>query len=63
MLCDIPSNMKGLFYREQVNIDLKDPIFKPSTPMHYVTELYDILINSQQWHPYLLVYINGDSDH
>jgi hypothetical protein len=63
MLCDIPSDMEGSFYRGQVNIGLKDPIFESSTPMRHATELYDILINSQQRHPYLLVYTDGGSDH
>lgn len=62
MLCDIPSDMKGSFYRGQVNIGLKDPIFESSTPMRHA-ELYDILINSQQGHHYLLVYTDGGSDH
>ncbi|GES96452.1 hypothetical protein GLOIN_2v1782174 [Rhizophagus clarus] len=62
MLCDIPSNMKGSFYREQVNIGLKDPIFESCTPMRHTTELYDIIINLQQWHPYLLVYTDGALD-
>jgi hypothetical protein len=63
ILCDIPSNIEGSFYHEQINIGLKDPIFESSTPICHTTELYDILINSQQWHPYLLVYTNGGSDH
>ncbi|PKY62938.1 hypothetical protein RhiirA4_490414, partial [Rhizophagus irregularis] len=63
MLCDIPSDMEGSFYRGQVNIGLKDPIFESSTPMRHATELYDILINSQQRHSYLLVYTDGGSDH
>ncbi|GBC46844.1 hypothetical protein GLOIN_2v1782174 [Rhizophagus irregularis DAOM 181602=DAOM 197198] len=62
MLCDIPSDMEGSFYRGQVNIGLKDPIFESSTPMRHA-ELYDILINSQQGHHYLLVYTDGGSDH
>jgi hypothetical protein len=55
--------MEGLFYRRKVNIRLKDPIFESSTPMCHVAELYDILVNSQQGHPYLLVYTDGDNDH
>ncbi|EXX51682.1 hypothetical protein RirG_259690 [Rhizophagus irregularis DAOM 197198w] len=55
--------MKGSFYRGQVNIGLKDPIFESSTPMRHAAELYDILINSQQGHHYLLVYTDGGSDH
>ncbi|CAG8697194.1 14904_t:CDS:2 [Rhizophagus irregularis] len=30
---------------------------------HHATELCDILINSQQWHPYLLVFTDSGSDH
>jgi len=55
--------MEGSFYHRKVNIGLKDPIFESSTPMRHAAELYDILVNSQQGHPYLLVYTNDGSDH
>ena len=44
MLCNIPDNMEGSFYRGQVNIGLKDAAFQASSVLQHITELYDIFL-------------------
>jgi hypothetical protein len=63
MLCDIPNNIDESFYRGQVYVGLKDPIFQPSDPLRHITELYDILIKTELDRPYLFLYTDGGPDH
>lgn len=63
MLCEIPATIEESFYRGQVYISLKDPIFQPSDSLRHMTELYKILNNTNENKPYLLLYTDGGPDH
>jgi len=63
MLCNIPDNMEGSFYRGQVNIGLKDAAFQASSALRHMTELYDILLHTEMHHPFLMLYTDGGPDH
>jgi len=63
ILCDIPTTIEESFYRGQVYIGLKDPIFQPSDSLHHITELYKILNDSNENKPYLFLYTDGRPDH
>jgi hypothetical protein len=63
MICDIPNNIEDSFYKGKVKIGLKDAIFQGSSSLRYMTELYDILINTKLDHPFLMLYTDGGPDH
>src|ERR1043165_1839203 len=63
MICDIPESIEQSFYHGKVYVGLKDPIFQPSDPFHYMTELYKILINQIDHKPFLFLYTDGEPDH
>ncbi|GBC01659.1 hypothetical protein RclHR1_04280016 [Rhizophagus clarus] len=63
MLCNIPDNIEGSFYRGQVNIGLKDAAFQASSALRHMTELYDILLHTEMHHPFLMLYTDGGPDH
>ena len=63
MLCNIPDNIEGSFYRVQVNIGLKDAAFQASSALRHMTELYDILLHTEMHHPFLMLYTDGGPDH
>ena len=39
MFCDIPMSIEESFYQGKVYVGLKDPIFQPSSPIWYNSEL------------------------
>lgn len=63
MFCDIPISIEESFYRGKVHVGLKDPIFQQSSPMRHNSELHNLLVNSEQQNPFLLIYTDGGPDH
>ncbi|PKK57493.1 hypothetical protein RhiirC2_825681, partial [Rhizophagus irregularis] len=63
MICNIPDNIEGSFYRGHVNIGLKDATFQTSSSLRHMTELYDILLHTEKHHPFLMLYTDGGPDH
>ena len=63
MICDIPYTIEESFYRGQVYVGLKDPIFQASDPLRHMAELYNILNNQNESKPYLFLYTDGGPDH
>lgn len=63
MICDIPYSIDESFYRGQVYVGLKDPIFQHSDPLRHMAELYKILSNRNENKPYLFLYTDGGPDH
>jgi len=63
MICDIPCTIEESFYRGQVYVGLKDPIFQASDPLWHIAELYKILNNQNENKPYLFLYTDGGPDH
>ena len=63
MLCNIPATIEESFYRGQVYIGLKDPIFQPSDSLRHMAELYNILNSTNENKPYLFLYTDGGPDH
>jgi len=63
MICNIPVSINDSFYRGKVHIGLKDPIFQPSNSLRHMTELYNILLQTGQNNPFLMLYTDGGPDH
>ena len=63
MHAEIPESINESFYRGNVNVGLKDPIFEPSSAARHASELYDIVIKEETNKPYLFLYTNGGPDH
>src|SRR6266540_1869365 len=63
MICNIPALINDSFYRGKVHISLKDPIFQPSNSLRHITELYNILLQTGQNNPFLILYTDGGPDH
>jgi hypothetical protein len=63
MICDIPCTVEESFYRGQVFIGMKDPVFQPSDSLRHMVELYNILHNTNDNKPYLFLYTDGGPDH
>jgi len=61
MQAEIPNSIDESFYRGNVHVGLKDPIFEPSSAMRHTSELYDIIVKSNK--PYLFLYTDGGPDH
>ncbi|GES85898.1 hypothetical protein GLOIN_2v1880501 [Rhizophagus clarus] len=62
MICNIPESINGDFYEGKIHIRIKDPIFQPSLPFCYVTELYHILLEEKLVEkPVLCLYTDGRS--
>ncbi|GBC06312.1 hypothetical protein RclHR1_06760007 [Rhizophagus clarus] len=61
MQAEIPNSINESFYRGNVFVGLKDPIFELSSAMRHATELYNIIVKTNK--PYLFLYTNGGSDH
>ena len=62
MHAEIPESINESFYRGNVHVGLKDPIFEPSSAARHASELYDI-ITDQTYKSYLFLYTDGESDH
>ena len=63
MICDIPENIDGSFYRGQVLIGLKDAALEPSSPLRHTTELSKVILERKIQSPILLLYTDGGPDH
>ncbi len=63
MICNIPASINDSFYQGKVHIGLKDPIFQPSNSLRHMTELYNILLQTGQNNPFLMLYTDGGPDH
>ena len=63
MHAEIPESINELFYRGNVHVGLKDPIFEPSSAARHALELYNIIIKEETNKPYLFLYTDGGPDH
>jgi hypothetical protein len=61
MQAEIPNSIDESFYRGNVHVGLKDPIFEPSSAMRHTSELYNIIVKANK--PYLFLYTDGGPDH
>ena len=48
MFCNISVSIEESFYQGKVYVGLKNPIFQPSNPMRYNSELYNLFINNEE---------------
>src|SRR6266508_3948396 len=63
MICNILASINDSFYRGKVHIGLKNPIFQLSNSLRHMTELYNILLQTGQNNPFLMLYTDGGPDH
>ena len=61
MHAEIPKLIDESFYRGNVHVGLKDPIFEPSSAARHSAELYEIVDKTDK--PYLFLYTDGGPDH
>jgi hypothetical protein len=61
MQAEIPNSIDESFYRDNVHVGLKDPIFEPSSAIRHTSELYNIIVKTNK--SYLFLYTDGGSDH
>jgi hypothetical protein len=46
-----------------VNIGLKDATFQTLSLLWHMTELYNILLHTEKYHPFLMLYTDGGPDY
>ena len=63
MLCDIPDEVSGSWYTQDVITTFKEGAFEPSSPLRHSTELAKIVDNRAQDKPVLFIYLDGGPDH
>lgn len=64
LLCNAPEKITESFYLGKVQIELKDGVFQPSSPLRYCSELLRTLEQSSSYlHPILCLYTDGGPNH
>ncbi len=61
MQAEIPKSINESFYRGNVYVGLKDPIFELSSAARHAAELYEIVDRTNK--PYLFLYTDSGPDH
>ena len=62
-IIDIPAAIDGSWYDDEVYIGLKGAVYKPSSPLQHLTELYSILVIRIGERKALFIYTDGGADH
>jgi len=62
-IIDIPAAIDGSWYDDEVYIGLKGAVYKPSSPLQHLTELYSILVIRIGERKALFIYTDGGAYH
>ena len=62
LLCEIPEDVTGSFYTDQIYVCIKDAVFEASDPLRHVVELLSVLRTEEGitcLSPYLVLFSDG----